>query len=119
MSLKPTFASQILSYTGSMTHYYGDAGITKRLQFEGDPKKGDASIFFSAVRDSDKGTYMCKVKMAPGVDARKVSLEVLGEEELFFTSFTCFLSTPIVGFTCYSPCYGMWMLPGFSSCLNQ
>ncbi|XP_077943105.1 V-set and immunoglobulin domain-containing protein 8b isoform X1 [Gasterosteus aculeatus] len=67
----------ILSYTGSMTHYYGDAGITKRLQFEGDPKKGDASIFFSAVRDSDKGTYMCKVKMAPGVDARKVSLEVL------------------------------------------
>ncbi|XP_037337324.2 V-set and immunoglobulin domain-containing protein 8b isoform X1 [Pungitius pungitius] len=67
----------ILSYTGFATHYYSDAGSAKRLQFEGDPKKGDASIFFSAVSESDKGTYMCKVKMAPGVDTRKVTLEVL------------------------------------------
>ncbi|XP_071338356.1 V-set and immunoglobulin domain-containing protein 8b [Trachinotus anak] len=67
----------ILSYTGGQTHHYGDASLSKRLRFIGDPKQGDASISFSDVRLSDTATYQCKVKKAPGVDMRKVTLVVM------------------------------------------
>ncbi|KAM7416330.1 hypothetical protein PAMA_018411 [Pampus argenteus] len=67
----------ILSYTGGQTHYYSDPSLAKRLSFVGDPKLGDASISFSGVRLSDTATYQCKVKKAPGVDMRKVTLVVM------------------------------------------
>ncbi|KAF1388716.1 hypothetical protein PFLUV_G00065530 [Perca fluviatilis] len=67
----------ILSYTGNQTHYYDDPGVSKRLKFVGDPKLGDASISLSDLRPSDTDTFQCKVKMAPGVDMRKVTLVVM------------------------------------------
>ncbi|XP_038126160.1 V-set and immunoglobulin domain-containing protein 8b [Cyprinodon tularosa] len=65
----------ILSYTVTETHIH-DPDLTKRLKFSTDPKQGDASITISALTDSDTGTYQCKVKKAPGVDMRKVTLVV-------------------------------------------
>uniref|UniRef100_A0A3P9Q8C7 V-set and immunoglobulin domain containing 8b n=1 Tax=Poecilia reticulata TaxID=8081 RepID=A0A3P9Q8C7_POERE len=47
------------------------------LKFSTEPNQGDASITISALRASDTGTYQCKVKKAPGVDMRKVTLVVL------------------------------------------
>ncbi|XP_035514618.1 V-set and immunoglobulin domain-containing protein 8b [Morone saxatilis] len=67
----------ILSFTGGQTHQYGDPSISQRLKFTGDPKLGDASIAFSDVKVSDTSTYQCKVKKAPGVDTRKVTLVVM------------------------------------------
>ncbi|XP_071783958.2 V-set and immunoglobulin domain-containing protein 8b isoform X1 [Centroberyx gerrardi] len=67
----------ILSYAGGQTLHYGDPGLSKRLSFTGDPKLGDASIAISDVRVSDTATYQCKVKKAPGVDMRKVTLVVM------------------------------------------
>lgn len=59
---------------------YGDSSVASRLGFLGDPRQGDASISISAVKVSDTATYQCKVKKAPGVDMRKVTLVVMGEE---------------------------------------
>ncbi|XP_070689813.1 V-set and immunoglobulin domain-containing protein 8b [Pempheris klunzingeri] len=67
----------ILSFTGGQTLQYGDPGLSRRLKFTGDPKQGDASISLSDVRSSDTNTYQCKVKKAPGVDMRKVTLLVM------------------------------------------
>ncbi|XP_062273000.1 V-set and immunoglobulin domain-containing protein 8b [Scomber scombrus] len=67
----------ILSYTGGQIHHYGDASISKRLKFIAEPKQGDASISLSDVKLSDTATYQCKVKKAPGVDMRKVTLVVM------------------------------------------
>ncbi|TNN70696.1 Coxsackievirus and adenovirus receptor [Liparis tanakae] len=83
----------ILSHTGGKMHHYGDYGVSKRLKFIGDPMQGDASISFADVRLSDTGTYQCKVKKAPGVDMRKVTLVVMGEEESL-TGFTRLFSQP-------------------------
>lgn len=78
-NLIANFASQILSYTGGQTHFY-DSSFSNRLKFLADPTLGDASISISGVKQSDTGTYQCKVKKAPGVDMRKVTLVVLGED---------------------------------------
>ncbi|CAB1412709.1 unnamed protein product [Pleuronectes platessa] len=67
----------MMSYTGGHTHYYGDPSNSKRIRFIGDPKVGDASVSISNVLPSDTGTYQCKVKKAPGVDTRKVTLVVM------------------------------------------
>ncbi|XP_059193556.1 V-set and immunoglobulin domain-containing protein 8b [Centropristis striata] len=67
----------LLSYTGGQMHHYNDPTVSKRLKFIGDPKQGDASVSLSDVRPSDTGTYQCKVKKAPGVDMRKVTLVVM------------------------------------------
>lgn len=93
-SLNAIFASQILSFTGGLMHQYGDSSLSKRFNFIGDPKQGDASISVSDLRLSDTATYQCKVKKAPGVDTRKVTLVVMGEEEFLFTGFTCSFSQP-------------------------
>ncbi|XP_023249660.1 coxsackievirus and adenovirus receptor homolog [Seriola lalandi dorsalis] len=79
-SLSPDMTQRdtlILSYTGGQMHYYGDTSISKRLRFIADPKLGDASISISDVRLSDTATYQCKVKKAPGVEMRKVTLVVM------------------------------------------
>uniref|UniRef100_A0A3Q2QIV9 V-set and immunoglobulin domain containing 8b n=1 Tax=Fundulus heteroclitus TaxID=8078 RepID=A0A3Q2QIV9_FUNHE len=65
----------ILSYTVTETHHY-DTSLSKRLKFSTDPRNGDASITISELRASDRGTYQCKVKKAPGADMRKVTLDV-------------------------------------------
>lgn len=78
------FAFQILSYTGGQTHRYGDPSVSSRLRFTGNPTQGDASISISGARVSDTATYQCKVKKAPGVDMRKVTLVVMGEEHVLF-----------------------------------
>ncbi|CAG02521.1 unnamed protein product [Tetraodon nigroviridis] len=67
----------VLSYTGGQTHRYGDPGVSARFSFTGSPNQGDASIAVSDLRPSDTATYHCKVKKAPGVDMRKVTLVVL------------------------------------------
>lgn len=92
------FASQILSYTGGQTHYYADPGLSKRLKFIADPKQGDASISLSDVRLSDTATYQCKVKKAPGVDMRKVTLVVMGEDEFLFNRFYLFIFLSVLFF---------------------
>ncbi|XP_072289073.1 V-set and immunoglobulin domain-containing protein 8b [Eucyclogobius newberryi] len=69
--------SLILSYTGGSTHYYGTWGLKDRLKFIADPKNGDASVSLSNIQAKDTATYQCKVKKAPGVDTRKVTLVVL------------------------------------------
>ncbi len=43
-----------------------------------DPSQGDASLSISSLTASHAGTYQCKVKKAPGVDSRKISLIVMG-----------------------------------------
>ncbi|TKS79111.1 Coxsackievirus and adenovirus receptor -like protein [Collichthys lucidus] len=67
----------LLSFTGGRMHQYGDPSVSSRLKFTGNPKLGDASISISDVRLSDTATYHCKVKKAPGVDTRKVTLVVM------------------------------------------
>ncbi|CAL1616320.1 unnamed protein product [Knipowitschia caucasica] len=69
--------SLILSYTGGKTHYYGTWDLKDRLTFTADPKNGDATVSLSNIQASDTATYQCKVKKAPGVDTRKVTLVVL------------------------------------------
>lgn len=70
-------------------HQYGDPGISSRFRFTGSPTQGDASIAISDVRVSDTATYQCKVKKAPGVDMRKVTLVVMGEQDCFILCSTC------------------------------
>uniref|UniRef100_A0A087Y744 V-set and immunoglobulin domain containing 8b n=1 Tax=Poecilia formosa TaxID=48698 RepID=A0A087Y744_POEFO len=66
----------LLSYAAGQTHnYYPE--FKDRLKFSTEPNQGDASITISALKASDTGTYQCKVKKAPGVDMRKVTLVVL------------------------------------------
>lgn len=83
------FDFQIISYTGGQMHQYGDPGISSRFRFTGSPTQGDASIAISDVRVSDTATYQCKVKKAPGVDMRKVTLVVMGEQDCFILCSTC------------------------------
>lgn len=73
-------------------HQYGDPGVSSRLRFTGMPTQGDASISISDIRVSDTATYQCKVKKAPGVDVRKVTLVVMGEEPVFPVCFLTHLS---------------------------
>eukprot|EP00066_Takifugu_rubripes_P008773 XP_003975222.2 PREDICTED: coxsackievirus and adenovirus receptor homolog isoform X1 [Takifugu rubripes] len=79
-SLNPDMTQRdqlVLSYTGGKMHQYGDPGVSARFTFTGNPTQGDASISVSDLRGSDTATYQCKVKKAPGVDMRKVTLVVL------------------------------------------
>lgn len=67
----------MVSYTGGSTHYYGTWDVKGRLKFTGNPKAGDASISLTNLQAKDTATYQCKVKKAPGVDTRKVTLVVM------------------------------------------
>ncbi|KAK0138153.1 Coxsackievirus and adenovirus receptor [Merluccius polli] len=67
----------ILSFTGGKVLHYGDTSLAKRMTFTGDPKTGDATVAISDAVVSDTGTYQCKVKKAPGVDMRKITLVVM------------------------------------------
>lgn len=68
----------ILSYAEGRKWIHGDVAIMKGLDFKAeDPSLGDASICISKLEESHTGTYQCKVKRAPGVDMRKVTLVVM------------------------------------------
>ncbi|KAJ8408557.1 hypothetical protein AAFF_G00251920 [Aldrovandia affinis] len=68
----------ILSFAGGRTWIHGDPSLTKGLDFSAvDPSLGDGSISISKLEVSHTGTYQCKVKRAPGVDMRKVTLMVM------------------------------------------
>lgn len=69
--------SLILSYTGGSMHYYGTWDLKDRFKFITDPKNGDASVSVTNLQSKDTATYQCKVKKAPGVDTRKVTLVVM------------------------------------------
>lgn len=68
-----------------------DNSVSKRFSFTGNPDQGDASISITGVTVSDTATYQCKVKKLPGIDMRKITLVVLGEDKLLFL-FCFFLS---------------------------
>lgn len=85
-SLGAILASQILSYSGGQQHIH-DFSLAKRFSFTNDPSQGDASLTVTDVRASDTNTYQCKVKKLPGTDARKVTLVVLGEEQILVFSY--------------------------------
>uniref|UniRef100_UPI00398F0412 coxsackievirus and adenovirus receptor homolog n=1 Tax=Pristiophorus japonicus TaxID=55135 RepID=UPI00398F0412 len=52
--------------------------VTGRFGFlDPDPSKGNASVRVSSLTISDTNTFQCKVKKAPGIDTRKVTVGVL------------------------------------------
>ncbi|XP_029018300.1 V-set and immunoglobulin domain-containing protein 8b [Betta splendens] len=67
----------LLSYTGGQILRYSDGSLSSRLNFSTSPNQGDASVTVADAKASDTATYQCKVKKAPGVDSRKVTLLVL------------------------------------------
>ncbi|XP_058644773.1 V-set and immunoglobulin domain-containing protein 8a isoform X1 [Onychostoma macrolepis] len=68
----------IISYTGGRKYTHGDSDIMKGVGFTAtDPSQGDASLSIASLTASHAGTYQCKVKKAPGVDSRKISLIVM------------------------------------------
>ncbi|XP_016328639.1 coxsackievirus and adenovirus receptor homolog [Sinocyclocheilus anshuiensis] len=68
----------IISYTGGRKYTHGDSDLMKGVDFTAtDPSQGDASLSISSLTASHAGTYQCKVKKAPGVDSRKISLIVM------------------------------------------
>ncbi|XP_063812429.1 coxsackievirus and adenovirus receptor isoform X2 [Pseudophryne corroboree] len=58
--------------------FYQDIGPLKdRVHFvSSDPKEGDASIEIIDLKESDTGTYQCKVKKLPGFKIKKLPLTV-------------------------------------------
>lgn len=57
----------------------GPSGLMSRLTFvQADPSKGNASIHINYLNVEDTATYQCKVKKNPGVDSRKVTLNIQG-----------------------------------------
>lgn len=57
----------------------GDPEFMKGVDFAvSDPSQGDASLSVAALTAAHTGTYQCKVKKAPGLDTRKITLQILG-----------------------------------------
>ncbi|XP_042586331.1 coxsackievirus and adenovirus receptor homolog [Cyprinus carpio] len=77
----------ILSYTGGKQFQLGSPDLMSRFKFVGDPSRGDATVSISSVKVSDTATYQCKVKKTPGIDSRKVTIVVLGEDMLILSVF--------------------------------
>ncbi|XP_076016089.1 V-set and immunoglobulin domain-containing protein 8a [Genypterus blacodes] len=68
----------LLSYSGGKKFVHDSHALAKGLDFAaGDPSRGDASLSIPVLLPAHRATYQCKVKKAPGVDMRKVSLVVL------------------------------------------
>ncbi|XP_062410897.1 V-set and immunoglobulin domain-containing protein 8a [Sardina pilchardus] len=68
----------VISYTGGRKYLHGNPALTAGLDFAaGNPANGDASLSISSVSAGNSGVYQCKVKKAPGVDTRKISLVVM------------------------------------------
>lgn len=62
----------------------GDPELMKGVDFAvSDPSRGDASLSIAELATAHTGTYQCKVKKAPGLDMRKLTLRILGNGEFF------------------------------------
>ncbi|XP_041114607.1 coxsackievirus and adenovirus receptor homolog isoform X2 [Polyodon spathula] len=71
----------IIVYSGDRVYEQYYPAMKGRVHFNSpDPKTGDASINITKLLVSDTGTYLCKVKKAPGVGSRKTLLTVMGKE---------------------------------------
>ncbi|XP_060752319.1 V-set and immunoglobulin domain-containing protein 8a [Tachysurus vachellii] len=67
-----------LSFSGGNKYYHGDPAFLKGVDFAvSDPSLGDASLSIAELTAAHTGTYQCKVKKAPGLDMRKITLLIL------------------------------------------
>ncbi|XP_064413199.1 coxsackievirus and adenovirus receptor homolog isoform X2 [Latimeria chalumnae] len=70
----------ILFFSGDRVYdnYYDE--MKGRVHFSSnDPKSGDASITIRDLKNGDTGIYQCKVKKAPGLQSRKITLSVIAK----------------------------------------
>ncbi|MGH0156540.1 UNVERIFIED_CONTAM: hypothetical protein FKN15_046711 [Acipenser sinensis] len=94
----------IILYSGDRVYEEYYAAMKGRVHFNSpDPKTGDASINITKLLVSDTGTYLCKVKKAPGVDSRKTLLTVM-VVNAFYPSFLTNLECPIIIFILVHRC---------------
>ncbi|XP_026798541.3 V-set and immunoglobulin domain-containing protein 8a [Pangasianodon hypophthalmus] len=67
----------LLSYSGGTKYFHGDPALMKGVDFAvSDPTQGDASLSIAELTATHTGTYQCKVKKAPGLDMRKITLQI-------------------------------------------
>ncbi|XP_075710619.1 coxsackievirus and adenovirus receptor isoform X2 [Rhinoderma darwinii] len=65
----------IIGFSGKP--YQQDGPLKGRVDFVSSlPEEGDASIIISNLKESDSGTYQCKVKKLPGSQNKKVTMNV-------------------------------------------
>jgi len=81
----------VILYSGDRSYEDYYEPMKGRVHFNSaDPKNGDASINLTGLKSLDSGTYLCKVKKAPGIRSRKMLLIVMGEwnkpQDTFFLS---------------------------------
>lgn len=68
----------VIFYSGDRAYQDNYPPMAGRIHFHSpDPKDGDASINLMALKPSDSGTFQCKVKKAPGIQTRKMVLNVM------------------------------------------
>nr|XP_020468043.1 coxsackievirus and adenovirus receptor isoform X1 [Monopterus albus] len=68
----------VIIYSGDRPYEDYYAPLKGRVHFNSaDPKNGDASINVIGLKPSDSGPYNCKVKKAPGIGSRKMTLTVM------------------------------------------
>ncbi|XP_072423757.1 coxsackievirus and adenovirus receptor homolog, partial [Chiloscyllium punctatum] len=66
----------VLTYVHEEVYEY-PSPLSGRITFlEADPSGGIASVQVTSLRTTDTNTFQCKVKKAPGIDSRKVTVEV-------------------------------------------
>ncbi|XP_059498792.1 coxsackievirus and adenovirus receptor homolog isoform X2 [Stegostoma tigrinum] len=66
----------VLTYAHEEVFEY-PSPVSGRLSFlEADPSLGNASVRLVSLRITDTNTFQCKVKKAPGIDSRKVTVGV-------------------------------------------
>ncbi|XP_041065191.1 coxsackievirus and adenovirus receptor homolog [Carcharodon carcharias] len=71
----------ILTYVHEQVFDYPNP-LLGRFEFsESDPSAGNASVRIRALQTSDTNTFQCKVKKAPGIDTRKVTVRVHGRPQ--------------------------------------
>ncbi|XP_059498794.1 coxsackievirus and adenovirus receptor homolog isoform X4 [Stegostoma tigrinum] len=67
---------RVLTYAHEEVFEY-PSPVSGRLSFlEADPSLGNASVRLVSLRITDTNTFQCKVKKAPGIDSRKVTVGV-------------------------------------------
>ncbi|XP_029957498.1 coxsackievirus and adenovirus receptor homolog [Salarias fasciatus] len=68
----------VIFYSGDRAYPDYHDPMAGRVHFHSaDPKNGDASINLINLKPSDSGTFQCKVKKAPGIQTRKMVLNVM------------------------------------------
>ncbi|XP_078276546.1 coxsackievirus and adenovirus receptor homolog [Rhinoraja longicauda] len=66
----------ILTYVHGQVFDYPSVFRSRFSFVESDPSQGNASVSVRALRISDTNTFQCKVKKAPGIDTKKVTVGV-------------------------------------------